>query len=61
MTIEKKDILQSGSRPTPIESEIELIFSERNINEDCDTIARLLGLYRKSIRESLSKGDTRQP
>ena len=57
MTIEKKDILQDSSRQTPIESEIEAIFCERNIDEDCDTIARLLAPYRKTIRESLSQGN----
>lgn len=57
MTIEKKDILQDSSRQTPIESEIETIFSERNIDEDCDTIACLLTPYRKGIQTSLSKGE----
>ena len=42
---------------TPLKAEIEAIFSERNIDEDCDTIARLLSSYRKTIRESLSQGN----
>ena len=37
-------------------NKIEAIFSERNIDEDCDTIARLLSPYREIVRESLSKG-----
>ena len=40
---------------TPLKAEIEAIFSERNIDEDCDTIARLLSPYRETIRESLSQ------
>lgn len=31
---------------TPLKAEIESIFSERNIDDDCDTIARLLSPYR---------------
>jgi len=31
---------------TPLKAEIEAIFSERNIDEDCDTIASLLSPYR---------------
>ena len=42
---------------TPLKTEIEAISSESNINEDCDTIARLLSPYRKNIRESLSQGN----
>ena len=37
-------------------NKIEAIFSKRNIDEDCDTIARLLSPYRKTIRESLNQG-----
>ena len=37
-------------------NKIEAIFSKRNIDEDCDTIARLLSPYRKMIRESLNQG-----
>ena len=39
---------------TPLKAEIEAIFSERNIDEDCDTIARLLSPYRETVRESLN-------
>ena len=42
---------------TPLKAEIETIFNERNIDEDCDTIARLLSPYRKTVRESLSRGN----
>ena len=38
-------------------NKIEAIFSERNIDEDCDTIASLLSPYRKMVRESLSQGN----
>ena len=42
---------------TPLKVEIESIFSERNIDDDCDTIARLLSPYRKLVHESLNQGD----
>lgn len=42
---------------TPLKTEIESIFSKRNIDEDCDTIASLLSPYRKAIRESLNQGN----
>ena len=42
---------------TPLKAEIEAIFSERNIDEDCDTIARLLSPYRKLVNSSLSQGN----
>lgn len=42
---------------TPLKAEIESIFNESNIDEDCDTIARLLSPYRKTVRESLSQGN----
>ena len=38
---------------TPLKAEIEAIFSERNIDEDCDTIARLLSPYRETVRYDL--------
>ncbi len=38
-------------------NKIEAIFSERNIDEDCDTIARLLAPYQKAVRELLSQGN----
>ena len=41
---------------TLLKAEIEAVFSERNIYEDCDTIARLLLPYRKAVRESLIQG-----
>lgn len=40
---------------TPLKTEIEAIFSESNIDEDCDTIARLLSPYREVVRESLNQ------
>ena len=54
--MEKKD-LRIDSRPPPLKTEIEAIFGERNIDEDCDTIARLLVPYRKSVQELLGKGE----
>ena len=42
---------------TPLKAEIEAIFSERNIDDDCDTIARLLSPYRKAVNESLCQGN----
>ena len=42
---------------TPLKAEIEAVFSEHNIDEDCDSIAKLLTPYRKMIRESLSQGN----
>ena len=30
---------------TPLKAEIETVFSKRNIDEDCDTIASLLSPY----------------
>ncbi|OUP35645.1 hypothetical protein [Bacteroides sp. An19] len=51
-TKQRKDI-----EPSPLKAEIEALFSESNIDEDCDTIARLLSPYRKMVRESLSQGN----
>lgn len=42
---------------TPLKVEIESVFSERNIDDDCDTIVRLLSPYRKLVHESLNQGD----
>ena len=42
---------------TPLKAEIEAVFSKRNLDEDCDTIARLLEPYRKAVNESLSQGN----
>ena len=41
---------------TPLKAEIETVFNKHNIDEDCDTIARLLSPYRKAINESISQG-----
>ena len=41
---------------TPLKAEIEAVFSKHNLDEDCDTIARLLSPYRKAVNESLSQG-----
>ena len=42
---------------TPLKAKIETVFNKRNIDEDCDTIANLLSLYQKAVRESLSQGN----
>ena len=42
---------------TPLKAEIEAVFSKCNIDEDCDTIARLLSPYREAVNESLSQGN----
>ncbi len=42
---------------TPLKAEIEAVFSKRNIDEDCDTIAHLLLPYRKSIKESINQSN----
>lgn len=41
---------------TPLKAKIEAAFSKHNLDEDCDTIARLLSPYRKAVNESLSQG-----
>ena len=38
-------------------NKIEAVFSEHNIDEDCDTIARLLSPYREVVRELLIQGN----
>lgn len=40
---------------TPLKVEIEAVFSKQNLDEDCDTIARLLSPYRKMVNESISQ------
>ena len=52
-----KDNPRTNIELTPLKTEIEAIFSEGNIDEDCDTIAKLLSPYRKAIRESLNQGN----
>lgn len=52
-----KDTSRTDIKLTPLKAEIEAIFNERNIDDDCDTIASLLSPYRKMVRESLSQGN----
>ena len=40
----------------PLKSDIEAIFNKCNLDDDCDTIARLLSPYRKAVCESLGQG-----
>ena len=42
---------------TPLKAGIEAVFSKNNIDDGCDTIARLLSPYRKTIRDSLNQGN----
>mgnify|MGYP007023358606 CR=1 FL=1 len=42
---------------TLLKAEIEDIFNESNIDEDCETISSLLSPYRKAVRELLSQGN----
>ena len=51
-----KDKSRTDIEQTPLKAEIEAVFSESNIDEDCDTIASLLSPYRKMVREWLSQG-----
>lgn len=51
-TKQRKDI-----EPSPLKAEIEAVFNERNIDDDCDTIASLLSPYRKTVRELLNQGN----
>ncbi|MDN0077824.1 hypothetical protein QVO32_00050 [Bacteroides gallinaceum] len=41
-----KDKPRADIEQTPLKAEIETVFNESNIDEDCDTIARLLSPYR---------------
>ena len=50
------DKLRTDIELTPLKAEIEAVFSKRNIDEDCDTIASLLSSYREAVRESLTQG-----
>ena len=40
---------RTGIELTPLKAEIETVFNKHNIDEDCDTIARLLSPYRKRL------------
>ena len=51
-----EDNPRTAIKLTPLKAEIEAIFSKRNIDEDCDTIASLLSPYRKMVHESLNQG-----
>ena len=42
---------------TQLKTEIEAVFHKRNIDSDCDTIARLLEPYRETVYESLEQGN----
>ena len=50
------DKSRTNIEQTPLKAEIEAIFNESNIGDDCDTIARLLSPYREAIHESLIQG-----
>lgn len=42
---------------TPLKVEIEAVFSKQNLDDDCDTIARMLSSYREAANESLCQGN----
>ena len=46
-----KDKLRTDIEQIPLKAEIEAIFNERNIDDDCDTIARLLTPYREALNQ----------
>ena len=48
---------RTGIELTPLKADIEAACSKRNLDEDGDTIARLLSPYREMVQESLSRGD----
>ena len=52
-----KDKSRTDIELTPLKTGIEAVFSENNIDDDCDTIASLLSPYRKKICEALSQGN----
>ena len=52
-----KDKPRADIEQTPLKAEIETVFNKRNIDEDCDTIARLLSPYREVVRELLIQGN----
>lgn len=41
----------------PLKAEVEAVFSKQNLDEDCDTIARLLSPYRKAVCQSVTQGN----
>ena len=42
---------------TPLKAEIEVVFSKQNLDDDCDTIARMLSSYREVANEALCQGN----
>ena len=52
-----EDKPRTDIKQTPLKAEIEAVFNKHNLDEDCDTIARLLSPYREVVRESLSQGN----
>ena len=44
-----EDKPRTDIEPTLLKAEIEAVFHKRNIDGDCDTIARLLEPHRKSV------------
>lgn len=56
MKADTKERLYPETELTPLKAEIESIFNKRNIDEDCDAIARLLSPYQKVVRSCIRKG-----
>ena len=53
----EQSALRTDIELSPLKKEIEMIFSPRNIDQDCDTIDNLLIPYGKVIKEAMSKGN----
>ena len=51
------DKLRTDIKQTLLKTEIEAVFHKRNIDSNCDTIARLLEPYRKTVYELLEQGN----
>ena len=52
-----EDKPRTDIKQTPLKAEIEAVFNKHNLDEDCDTIARLLSPYREVVRELLIQGN----
>lgn len=56
----EQSALRTDIELSPLKREIELIFSPRNIDMDCNMISDLLLPYEKMIKEDMSKGNHRK-
>lgn len=53
----EQSALRTDIELSPLKKEIELVFNPRHIDQDCDTINRLLCPYEKIVNEAMSKGN----